>query len=327
MVDTVLTAERLAGSSQPIQALRDTISTIARVSTTVLVEGETGSGKGTVAEEIHVSSPRAEQPFITVSCAGGGAVSVNSFLAAHRGTLFFDDVEEMKPEDQARVLRFLEERHMLIEDEQDPVAFDVRIIAASGPNLHDCVAQGTFRDDLYYRLAEFRLTVPTLRERAADIPVLFMRFLAAANERHNLNVPMPAVHMMRALTAYSWPGNVRQLRSFVEQFVVLNANRDPSMPVFPDLPPADGGLLESGIDLGRTLQEIERILIREALSHCDGNRARAARLLGLKRTTLIEKIKRLGGDAVRDDHSITLDPAFRPVIVRQQDEDAGSAEE
>ncbi len=308
----------ILGRSQPMQALFQLLETVARSNSTILITGETGTGKEIVARAIHHNSPRRAHRFVALNCSAipetlleaelfghvrgafTGAVGARQgrFEQAHRGTLFLDEVGTMSPGLQMKLLRALQEREFERVGDSNTVKVDVRVIAATNSDLTRMVSEGTFREDLYYRLNVIPVRLPPLRDRRDDIPVLVKHFL----EKFAPGMPMQLSQgAMRALMAYQWPGNVRQLENAIERAVALNGGRREidvgdlpaeTQPVAraTAAPPVE--FPESGLDMPRYLATIERDLIRRALELTAGNRNKAADLLGLKRTTLVEKLRR-----------------------------------
>ncbi len=313
----------IIGKSEPIRELFTVLETVAASPSTILITGETGTGKELVARAIHHNSPRRDQRFVAINCgalpetllegelfghvrgAFTGAVGPRTgrLEQAHRGTLFLDEVGTMSPNLQTKLLRVLQEREFERLGESHPTRIDVRIIGATNSDLARMVREGTFREDLYYRLNVIPVRLPALRERRDDVPLLARHFLDRIGReldppRTDLTVSQDA---MRVLMAFDWPGNVRQLENLLERMVMLGGGRSqielsmlppeiqgasPPPDATPQLPPA-------GINLDAHLAEIERTLIEQSLHLTGGNKRRAAVLLGLKRTTLVEKLKRL----------------------------------
>jgi two-component system, NtrC family, response regulator AtoC len=289
----------------------------------VLVTGETGTGKELVARAIHHNSPRRDQRFVAINCgalpeslleaelfghvrgAFTGAIGprVGRLEQAHKGTLFLDEIGTMSPSLQAKLLRVLQEREFERLGESLPTRIDVRVIAATNSDLGRMVKEGAFREDLYYRVNVIPVRLPPLRERREDIPLLVQHFLDRVGRdldppRTNVTFSQQAV---RQLMAYDWPGNVRQLENLVERALALGAGRPQiDVDMLPDeirtASAVHAGVVtlpEGGFDLDAHLALIERDLIDQSLARSGGNRRRAAELLGLKRTTLVEKLKRL----------------------------------
>ena len=312
----------ILGRSRPMQALFQLLETVARSSSTIVITGETGTGKEVVARAIHHNSPRRANRFVALNCSAipetlleaelfghvrgafTGAVGMRQgrFEQAHKGTLFLDEVGMMSVALQMKVLRALQEREFERVGDNQTIKVDVRVIAATNSELSRMVAEGTFREDLYYRLNVIPIELPPLRERRDDIPLLAKHFLDKFAPGGAIHVSQSA---MRALMAYQWPGNVRQLENAVERAVALgegqqeidSADLPPEVQATPQATPAPFvDFPEEGLDLQGYLASAERDLIQRALDRTRGNRNRAADLLRIKRTTLVEKLRRIGAD-------------------------------
>jgi transcriptional regulator with PAS, ATPase and Fis domain len=298
------------------------LETVAATSSTVLITGETGTGKELAARAIHHNSPRRANRFVAINCSAipetlleaelfghvrgafTGAVGSRQgrLEQAHRGTLFLDEVGTMSPALQAKLLRVLQEREFERVGDSHTVKIDVRVIAATHSDLSRMVADGTFREDLFYRLNVIPVQLPALRERREDIPLLVQHFLhklGPDSGRPGVTVSQDA---LRRLMAYHWPGNVRQLENAVERALAFSHGRsqidvqDLSPEIQNQAPVADGGEMwfpDEGVDFDRYIEGVELALIKRSLERTQGNKRQAARLLNLKRTTLIEKLKRL----------------------------------
>lgn len=316
----------MIGDSLPMREIGERIRLVAPRRSTVLILGETGTGKEVAARAIHAAGPRAAHPFIAVNCGalpdnlleaelfghvkgaftGAWTHRVGRFEAAHRGTIFLDEVGEMPLELQAKLLRVLQEREVQRLGSSESIPVDVRVIAATNADLEARVRDGEFREDLFYRLNVVPLRIPPLRERRSDIPLLARHFV----EKVCLAEGIPQKHFRAgvedALSAYDWPGNVRQLENAVEMAVALSGERLELMVEDFPLPAARAAvpaapiavpLPESGIDFERTIQAIELSLLRQALDRAGGNKSRAAGMLHLNRTTLTAKLKSLSATA------------------------------
>jgi DNA-binding NtrC family response regulator len=320
--------EGMVGSSRPMRDLAQLLETVAGTSSTVLITGETGTGKELAARAIHHSSPRRAHRFVALNCSaipetlleaelfghvrgaftGAVANRQGRLEQSHKGTLFLDEVGTMSPALQAKLLRVLQEREFERVGESTAIRIDVRVLAATHSDLAKMVADGTFREDLFYRLNVIPVKIPPLRERRDDIPLLaqhFLERLCAELGRPPITISQEA---MRRLMAYSWPGNVRQLENTMERALAFSRGRSQiDLPdLAPDLDaradvevPGDVWLPEDGLDFERYIEGLELALIRRSLERTQGNKRQAARLLGLKRTTLIEKLKRLEPQSVR----------------------------
>jgi DNA-binding NtrC family response regulator len=309
----------IVGSSGPMRRLAQLVETVAQTSATILITGETGTGKEVVARAIHQTSPRRDHHFVALNCGAIPETLLEAELFGHakgaftgaigtrqgrieqadKGTLFLDEVGTMSTGLQMKLLRVLQEREFERVGDNRTIKVDVRIVAATNSDLAKMVQEGTFREDLYYRLNVIAVPVPPLRERKDDIPLLAQHFI----EQFCPDDPRPTLSQeaMRHLMGYAWPGNVRQLENAVERAVALAGVRaeielsdlPPEVQVspVPIVPTVD--FPEGGVNLPGIVAEIERDLITRALARAQNNRADAARMLGLKRTTLVERLKRL----------------------------------
>jgi two-component system, NtrC family, response regulator AtoC len=315
--------ESIIGRSRVMQDLFQTLETVARTASTILVTGETGTGKEVVARAIHHASPRRSQRFVALNCSAipenlleaelfghvrgafTGAVGTRQgrLEQSHRGTLFLDEVGTMSMPLQMKLLRVLQEREFERVGDSQTIKVDVRVIAATNAELARMVSEGTFREDLYYRLNVIPVTLPPLRERREDIPLLVQHFVQKFCGELQRPVMTVSQAAMRCLMMYAWPGNVRQLENAMERAVALSGSRlqieaadlPPDIPqsaeaaeMFPGL-----ALPDDGLDFDLFIARVEREVIRRALERTGGNKAAAAQVLNLKRTTLVEKLKRL----------------------------------
>src|SRR4029453_10620472 len=310
------------GQSSVMRSLAQLLETVAATSSTVLITGETGTGKELAARAIHHGSPRRNNRFVAINCSAipetlleaelfghvrgafTGAVGARQgrLEQAHKGTLFLDEVGTMSPALQAKLLRVLQEREFERVGDSHTVKIDVRVIAATHNDLARMVAEGAFREDLYYRLNVIPVKLPPLRERREDIPLLFQHFLqklAAESGRAAVTISQDA---LRRLMAYHWPGNIRQLENAIERALAFSQGRsqidvlDLTSDIQDDAGTADSSEVwfpDDGLDFARYIETIELALIRRSLERTQGNKRQAAKLLNLKRTTLIEKLKRL----------------------------------
>jgi DNA-binding NtrC family response regulator len=312
----------IVGGGPAMARVFETLRRVAPVTGTVLIQGETGTGKELVARTIHQRSARAEHRFVAFSAAAipehlaeaelfghtrgafTGAVTnrVGRFELAHRGTLFIDEVGLMPPPLQAKLLRALQEREFERVGDSHPVKFDARVIAATNVDLRKLVKEGTFREDLYYRLNVIRVALPPLRERREDIAPLARHFARRSCRLNGLPPKTMTQAMCRALMEYAWPGNIRQLENAIEHAVVMS-DRAAEMDVA-DLPPEiverEEGMAASpvvipdeGVCFTSMVSQLERDLILRCLEKTGGNKRQAARLLQLSRTTFIDKLQRL----------------------------------
>ncbi len=306
----------MVGSSPAMQSLFETLSLVAPSDATVLLLGESGTGKEVVARAIHQNSPRRHRPMVKVSCAAlpetlleselfghekgafTGAVSRKRgrFELAQGGTLLLDEIGEMTPPTQAKLLRVLQEREFEPLGSERTIQVDVRILAATNRDLADEVSQARFREDLYWRLNVVSVTLPPLRERREDIPSLAEHFLKAYAEKNQKMVRAFTPGVMNLFTRYGWPGNVRELENVVERGVVLSRQDRIGLEALPrPLQELAGPQQESqGIHVGLTLRDMEREMIVQTLRETGGNRTQAASILGISRKTLLNKIKEYG---------------------------------
>lgn len=316
----------LVGASAALEGVRKMVAMVAPTNSTVLITGETGTGKELVARAIHRQSRRATKPFLAVNCAafaehlldselfghergaftGADRTRQGLFEAAHQGTLFLDEAGEMSLSLQAKLLRVLVDGEVVRVGSTTARMVDVRILVATHRDLSARVAEGLFRQDLYYRLAVVPLEIPPLRERVADVPLLVDHFLDLV--ARDLKVPRRRIApaALDGLVHYSFPGNVRELRNLIERAYILSGEGDltpdafPSIRSFGSARPEDAGTIPEGMDLRRTLESVERRLLRNALDEAGGVQAEAARRLGISRSDMSYKLKKLGVEAGRN---------------------------
>jgi len=306
----------IIGSSPSMQKVFNRMKRIIKTDSTVLVMGESGTGKEVVAKAIHFNGHRRDKPFIAVHCgaipenlleselfghikgAFTGAVKdkIGKFEAADQGTIFLDEIGTMPMHLQTKLLRVLQEQEVERVGSNRSIKLDVRVLSATNQNLQEEVKAGNFRDDLYYRLNVIPLNLPPLRDRVEDILPLIKHFLQ--KNCKEMKRPMMSLdkEALEALELYHWPGNVRELENIVERTVALTEGDHITLD---DLPSAirmaaSTRVHESGVDLVKTVNSIERKMIAEALALSNGVKARAAVMLKLNRTTLVEKMRRLG---------------------------------
>jgi DNA-binding NtrC family response regulator len=329
--------EGIVGKSRAMERLFQLLETVAPTASTILISGETGTGKEIVARAIHHSGPRRAHRFVALNCSAIPETLLEAELfghvrgaftgaignrqgrleQAHKGTLFLDEVGTMSAAPQMKLLRVLQEREFERVGDSHTTKVDVRVIAATNSDLGRLVAEGQFREDLFYRLNVIPVQLPPLRERKEDIPLLVQHFLnkfqaealanadAGSGGRSGVAPAARPVALtvsqeaMRRLMASAWPGNVRQLENVVERAVAFSAGRTQidvaDLPT--DIQPEPAlnsavSLPEAGLDLGAFVAGVERDLILRALDRTGGNKGQAAKLLGLKRTTLVERLKR-----------------------------------
>ncbi len=335
---------QIVGESKPIREVFQLIEKAAPSNSTVIVFGESGTGKEIIARALHAKSLRANKPFVAVNCAaipselleselfgyekgaftGAGVTRVGRMEMANEGTVFLDEIGDMPLNLQVKLLRVLAEREIDRIGSAKSIPIDIRVIAATHRDLEEAVKNGTFREDLYYRLNIIPVVMPPLRERKTDIPLLAKFFLAKFNRAQNNSEKTISNEAMAILIAYKWPGNIRELANFIERMVVLS----PGPVITPnDLPDKILGehprgtwntlenatleespaqvlqvslrktysmsLPEEGMNLKKAVEDFERGLILEALEKSNWVKNKAATLLGLNRTTLVEKLKKM----------------------------------
>ena len=335
---------QIVGESKPIREVFELIEKAAPTNSTVMIFGESGTGKEIIARALHAKSLRADKPFVAVNCAaipselleselfgyekgaftGAGATRIGRMEMAHQGTVFLDEIGDMPLTLQVKLLRVLAEREIDRIGGSKSIPIDIRVIAATHRNLEQAVQDGSFREDLYYRLNIIPVMMPPLRERRTDIPLLARFFLAKLNPITNDLDKTISDETMSILMDYAWPGNIRELANFIERMVVLS----PGPVITPrDLPDKNLGnhprgkwdtleneeseesptqvlqvslrktysmsLPKEGMNLKKAVEDFERGLILEALEKSDWVKNKAATLLGLNRTTLVEKLKKM----------------------------------
>jgi len=301
----------MIGSSAQMVEIYKVLSRVAPTEATVLIEGETGTGKELIARMIHSNSPRAPQPFVPVDCGsiapslleselfgamrgaftGADRDRVGIFEAANKGTVFLDEIGDIEVGFQLKLLRFLQDREIRPVGAARGKAVDVRVVAATNRDLHRQVEEGKFREDLWFRLNVVRIVVPPLREREGDIPLLVQYFLKKYNERYGQQTKLTAGGL-KAMGEHTWPGNVRQVQHLMERLTIL----------------APGGRIDEAAVLegiaaseareqpGETLAGAEADQIRRVLAATAGNKSRAAKILGIERKTLYRKLERLSAE-------------------------------
>jgi len=314
----------VVGKSRSMQSVFKLIERVADSDSTVLINGETGTGKGMVAKAIHESSYRSEKPFVAINCGaipenlleselfghvkgaftGATSTKIGKFEVANGGTIFLDEIGDMSPDLQVKVLKVLEEREFEPVGGCKSVKVDVRIIAATHRDLEEEVQKGNFREDLFYRLYVIPIQLPSLKDRQIDIPLLASYFLGKLNNEKKFNVEGITESAMEMLVRHSWPGNVRELANMLERLVVLKGEGVLDLDDLPAklkpngaIPTAAMGmnvpaLSRDGICLNTAVSEFEKNLIYQSLEKTDWVKNKAAKLLQVKRTTLVEKIKR-----------------------------------
>lgn len=328
-----------SGKSPQAVALREQIAKVAPLDTWVLITGENGTGKEITARSLHAGSKRSDKPLVAVNCAaipeelieselfghekgaftGADQAKTGKFELAHEGTLFLDEIGDMSLKTQAKILRILQEQRFERVGGNRTIHVDVRVIAATNKNLETAIAEGSFREDLYYRLRVFPIVVPPLRERGEDVLLLLDEFIADLCREHGLNPFVPTKETLDRLLAYSWPGNVRELRNFTERSLILYGGQAMTPAMLPpefrrkneDPAPAGNGTARPGSaflsleDFGdadfkaaRTL--FENRFLAAKLQEYGGNITRLAEGIGLERSYLHRKLKSLGLGAAHE---------------------------
>ena len=314
--------DSIVGRDRAMQELFSTLELISPMNSTVLIQGETGTGKELVARTIHHHSPRAEQRFVAFNAAAlpeslieaelfghakgafTGAVSarVGRFELAHKGTLFIDEVALMPLSTQVKLLRALQEREFERLGDSKTMKVDIRVIAATNADLRVLVKEGKFREDLYYRLTVIPVTLPPLRARRGDISLLAQHMIKKSCRENGMKEKPLTQEALRLLMSYHWPGNVRQLENAIEHAVVMSATGDEiRLEALPEDIRSPGGedfhpgitIPDEGLDFSSVVSQLERDLILRCLEKTGGNKRQAARLLNLSRTTFIDKLQRL----------------------------------
>jgi DNA-binding NtrC family response regulator len=319
------TGRLLIGESRPMRQIAEQIRLVAPRRATVLISGETGTGKELAARSIHAASGRSRFALVSVNCSAlpealleaelfghvkgafTGAVNqrIGRFEEAHRGTIFLDEIGDLPFGLQAKLLRVLQEREFQRLGSSETIRVDARVIVATNADLAELIKQGKFREDLYYRLNVVPIAMPPLREHRSDIPVLVQHFIENICRQENIAVKQVSLETLGRLAVHDWPGNVRQLENAVEKAIVLSGERSVlfpgDFPLPPRRPPAayvpDShhmiAVPDHGLDFERTVGSIELNILEQAFRKTRGNKKLAAEMLGLKRTTLTAKLKSL----------------------------------
>ncbi|MDQ3070888.1 MAG: sigma-54 dependent transcriptional regulator [Acidobacteriota bacterium] len=311
---------RIIGASAPVRAVYRTIEQAAPTTASVLIFGESGTGKELVAQTIHELSPRAGYPYVGVNCAaipetlleseifghekgsftGASERRMGCFELAHRGTLFLDEIGEMAPATQAKLLRVLQERSFRRIGGRQELTVDVRVLAATNVDPAEAVRSGKLREDLFYRLNVFTISLPPLRDRREDIPLLVQSFLAEFNERYTKRVRAASPEALRMLAAHTWPGNVRELRNVIERATIVADTEFIEAQHLPQPMQSPRGAPDNSPSVslrpGVTVDEAERQLIVLTLEHTGNNKTKAADILGISLKTLHNKLNRMKGE-------------------------------
>lgn len=305
----------LIGKSSAMESVLKLTGRVAESDATVLIQGESGTGKELIARAIHYNSPRKDRPFITVSCPSipenlmeselfghvkGAFTSANAdrkgkFQMANQGTIFLDEIGDLKEDLQAKLLRVLQEKEIERVGDSTPIKVDARVVAATNKKLEQLVQAGKFREDLYYRLNVVTIIIPPLRERKDDIPFLVDHFINKYSKEQKCTVTDEA---LKILYEYDWPGNVRELENTIERAIVISTEPiiTPELlqPIWKNITPQTLPLIDTSAIDNLTLEEIERHAITNALKKTSGNQTKAARLLDIPRHVLIYRMKKLG---------------------------------
>ena len=312
----------IVGESHQMKEVFRWVERVARSDSTVMIYGESGTGKELVARAIHAGSPRKDGPFVRVNCGALAEGLLDSELFGHEkgaftgaerkrrgrfeladgGTLFLDEIATINQSTQIRLLRVLQERELERVGGEETIAVDVRIIAATNTPAHELQKGGDFREDLFYRLHVVPITIPPLRERRSDVPVLADHFLKKLRERTNARVSRLSEEVLERLVEYEWPGNVRELENIMERALVLAEGEvleEDDLPFLPQGQGPDTTLIDAsfppgGLDLNQAVESIEERLLRKALEQARGVKAEAARLLGIKASALYYKLEKYG---------------------------------
>jgi transcriptional regulator with PAS, ATPase and Fis domain len=310
----------IIGQSRKMREVFDLVQKVADCDSTILLNGETGTGKGMVARAIHQKSKRRNKPFISINCGaipenlleselfghvrgaftGATSLKQGKFELADSGTIFLDEIGDMSADLQVKVLKVLEEGEFEQVGGAKTIKVDVRIVAATHRDLSEEVQKGNFREDLYYRLYVIPVMLPSLRERRSDIPFLISHFLEQFNQKNNRSVHEISEEVLDMLMSHSWPGNVRELKNMMERLVVLKGSGEISARDLPSEiksthkfePSTAIEISDEGICLNSAVTEFEKALILQSLEKTKWVKNKAAKLLHLNRTTLVEKIKR-----------------------------------
>ncbi len=309
--------EALIGTSPSIKQIKETVRKIRNTDANVLITGESGTGKELVARAIHYGSLRGSKPFLPINCGalpeelleselfgyergaftGATTSKKGLFEIAHGGSIFLDEVESISLKMQVKLLRFLQDRSFIPLGSNTPREVDVRVIAATNEDLSEAIREGRFRKDLYYRLNVIPISIPPLRKRPEDIPILTRHFINRFSQREGKTIKGITEEAMKALMTYRWDGNVRELENTIERIVILTEKKTID---YDDLPPeirargSEETVFDPSFLPEMTLQELELHYIKRVLHSVGGNKSRAARILGIDYTTLLRKLKTMG---------------------------------
>jgi len=314
--------ENFIGDSPQMNKVFKVIEKVADTDSTILILGESGTGKELVAKAIHYNSMRRDKPLIPVNCGAIPEELLESELFGHEkgaftnairtrigrfelsngGSIFLDEIGEMSPHLQVKLLRILQEQEFERVGGTKTIKCDIRVIAATNRNLDKLVQDGTFREDLYYRLKVIPITIPPLRERRTDVPLLVHHFMENLSKSRKKKIKSISKEIIKALIEYDWPGNVRELENIIERMIILAEGDELTIHDLPEKiiqKPHDEEFLEpvipeDGFSLNNAINEYERLLIIRALEKADWVKNRAAKILNMNRTTLVEKIKKQG---------------------------------
>jgi DNA-binding NtrC family response regulator len=310
----------MIGSGPAMQKVFELVKRVAASSASVVIGGQSGTGKEVVARAIHGLSPRRDRPFVALNCSaipaslieaelfgaergaftGADQRRLGCFELAHGGTLFLDEIGELPSELQAKFLRVLEERRFRRLGGRAEVEVDVRVLCASNRDLKEEIRLGRFREDLFFRLGVFSLTLPPLKERREDIPLLVQHFIGKFNAETAKRVQGATPAAMSVLQGYAWPGNIRELRNTVERAMILaDGDRLTEEHLPPEMQPGGPEAAALRVPLGQALDQVERDYILASLLRCGGNKARTAELLGISEKTLYNKLHRYADEARR----------------------------
>jgi formate hydrogenlyase transcriptional activator len=310
--------QKMVGGNRGLHQVLESVRLVAPTDTTVLITGETGTGKELIAREIHTQSPRCAGPFVKVNCAAlpGGLLeselfghergaftgafmqTTGRFQQAHGGTIFLDEIGDLPLELQPKLLRVLQEQEFERIGSTRTIRVDVRVLAATNLNLPEMIRARQFRADLYYRLNVFPVSLPPLRERRTDIPELAWHFVRLYSARMGKNITVISDAVMEVIQRHAWPGNIRELQNFIERAVILS----PGAVLLPPLDELKSFVAAKGLADARTMVQAERdhiLFVLERAGGIVGGRDGAAERLGMPRTTLISRMRKLGIPAVR----------------------------